>query len=696
MTEVSSTSATGSTIGSSVLTALDIGSGLDSSKLAFDLSNAEKVPKEASLNRQITESETSVSGYALLSYQVDLLKANFEALNDADELATATGSSTNSSAVSFSSLSGTAVSGDYDLTVTQLAESQRTVSDQFASTTTALNGGTAFDLSLSIGATQEGTYSQDIDYVALRAALASGNITVSDGTNTISVSMADVASAQGLATGATNVNTGGLVAALTAAAPSGFLFDFAQNSTNDGIDFTQKTAGTGTLTSNSGAVTAGITAATPITGVAAIYSSAVSASVTGALVVSDGSTTVTVASAAYTSVADQVAAIKAGSGYDDLAFTVAASNNNIEFTYKTTGAIATAPTLSIAGSSQTVSNSTLGVTAVNSPVVTTVAISTTTPEGVVAAINEANTGVSAVLIDTGNDGTNYRIVLTGDTGSDNIFAVTSSVSDDLGFGTADNTLQAAQDAIVDFEGLTISRSSNAISDIISGATVSLSAVTTSSARLAIVADTGTLKANVENIVTVYNALNDLYSSLGVVDPDSDSEVNGALAQDSALIRQLKSTIRTSLFADSSSGSGDITALRDLGISINKTGDLTFDETAYDSVIASSYSDVVKMLTANTSNQNLFDTADKGLAQDIVTVLDGLTNTNGVITTRSTNATAAVTDYQEELATLETRIEALYQRYLGQFSVMEGMMAKMNSTKDYLTGQLENLSKAYDK
>ena len=693
MTEVSSTSATGSTIGSSVLTALDIGSGLDSSKLAFDLSNAEKVPKEASLNRQITESETSVSGYALLSYQVDLLKANFEALNDADELATATGSSTNSSAVSFSSLSGTAVSGDYDLTVTQLAESQRTISDQFASTTSVLNGGTAFTLSLATGATEQGTYNQALTQASLRTALASGSITLSDGVNSFTVSQAQVNSAGGTSSGGETL--AGYVAAIEANKDANFLFGFAVNGT-DGVTFTQTTAGTGTLASTTGTVTAGVTAATPITGVAAIYSSAVSASVTGALVVSDGSTTVTVASAAYTSVADQVAAIQAGSGYDDLAFTVAASNNNIEFTYKTTGAIATAPTLSIAGSSQTVSNSTLGVTAVNSPVVTTVAISTTTPEGVVAAINEANTGVSAVLIDTGNDGTNYRIVLTGDTGSDSIFAVTSSVSDDLGFGTADNTLQAAQDAIVDFEGLTISRSSNAISDIISGATVSLSAVTTSSVRLAIVADTGTLKANVENIVTVYNTLNDLYSSLGVVDPDSGSEVNGALAQDSALIRQLKSTIRTSLFADSSSGSGDITALRDLGISINKTGDLTFDETAYDSVIASSYSDVVKMLTANTSNQNLFDTADKGLAQDIVTVLDGLTNTNGVITARSTNATAAVTDYQEELATLETRIEALYQRYLGQFSVMEGMMAKMNSTKDYLTGQLENLSKAYDK
>jgi len=693
MAEVSSTAATGSTIGSSVLTALDIGSGLDSSKLAFDLSNAEKVPKEASLNRQITESETSVSGYALLSYQVDLLKANFEALNDADELATATGSSTNSSAVSFSSLSGTAVSGDYDLAVTQLAESQRTISDQFASTTSVLNGGTAFTLSLATGATEQGTYNQALTQASLRTALASGSITLSDGVNSFTVSQAQVNSAGGTSSGGETL--AGYVAAIEANKDANFLFGFAVNGT-DGVTFTQTTAGTGTLASATGTVTAGVTAATPITGVSAIYSSAVSASVTGALVVSDGSTTVTVASAAYTSVANQVAAIQAGSGYDDLAFTVAASNNNIEFTYKTTGAIATAPTLSIAGSSQTVANSTLGVTAVNSPVVTTVAISTTTPEGVVAAINEANTGVSAALIDTGNDGTNYRIVLTGDTGSDSIFAVTSSVSDDLGFGTADNTLQAAQDAIVDFEGLTISRSSNEISDIISGATVSLSAVTTSSARLAIVADTGTLKANVENIVTVYNSLNDLYGSLGVVDPDSDSEVNGALAQDSALIRQLKSTIRTSLFADSSSGSGDITALRDLGISINKTGDLTFDETAYDSVIASSYSDVVKMLTANTSNQNLFDTADKGLAQDIVTVLDGLTNTNGVITTRSTNATAEVKDYQAELVALETRIEAVYQRYLGQFSAMEGMMASMNSTKDYLTGQLENLSKAYDK
>jgi len=693
MAEVSSTAATGSTIGSSVLTALDIGSGLDSSKLALDLANAEKIPKEASLNRQITESNSSVSGYALLSYQVDLLKTSFEKLNDANELSTATGSSSNSTAVSFSSVDGTATAGGYDLTVNQLAESQRTISDQFSSTSAALNGGTGFTLSLAVGVTQMGTYDQTLTQASLRTALASGSITLSDGTNSFSVSRAQVNSAGGTSSGGETL--AGYVAAIEANKHANFLFGFAVDG-SDGVTFTQTTAGTGALTSATGTVTAGITAASPVTGIAGVYSSAVSASVTGALAISDGSTTVTVASAAYTSVADQVTAIKAGSGYDDLSFTVAASSNNMVLTYKTTGAIATTPTLSVAGTSKTVASTTSGVTAINSPVVTTVAISTTTPAGVVAAINETSSGVTAMLVDTGADGTNYRIVLTGNSGSDGTFAVTSSASDDLGFGDADKTLQAAQNSIVDFEGLTISRSTNAVSDIISGATVSLNATTTSAVRLNIVADASTLKTNVQNIVTVYNALNDLYTTLGAEDPDSENELDGALAADGALIRQLRSTIRTSLFANSSTTSGKVTALRDLGVSVNITGALTFDETAYDAVIASSYTDVVKMLTANTSGQNLYDTADKGLAQDIATVLEGLTDTDGVITTRSTNATTAVTDYQGELAALEVRIEALYQRYLGQFSAMEGMMASMNSTKDYLTGQLENLSKAYDK
>lgn len=695
MAEVTSTAAAGSSIASTVLKTLDVGSGLDTAKLAQDLTDAEKLPKQNAIKGDIADSESAISGYAEVSYQLGLLKTAFEALNDADELSNSTGTSSASSKVSFTSVSGSAAAGSYDLSVSQLAESQRTVSDQFAAKTTALNGGTAFDLSLSVGVTQKGTYSQAIDYVEVRAALTSGNITFSDGVNSFSVTMAQVAAAQGLAVGATNVNTGGLVAAMSAHAPSNFSFNFEQNSTSDGINFTQKTAGTGTLTSNSGVVDAGITAATPITGVAAIYSSGLTPSVTATLSVSDGTNAVSVASASYSTVAAQVSAIQAGAGYDDLLFTVAANGNNIEATYKTTGAIATAPTVTVGGTTQTVTNPTAGRTAVNSPVVTSISISTDTPAGVVEAINAANKGVTASLVDTGTGGNNFRIVLSGDTGLAGTFAVTSSISNDLGFGDADKTLQTAQDSVINFEGLTITRSSNAITDVVAGTTIALNDVTSSAVRLNVVSDTSTLKTGLKDVVIVYNSINAALSNMGSIKEDSTEALNGALADDGSLISYIKNNIRSAVFNNSSTTSGNVNALRDLGISINRGGDMTFDETKYDGLVLTNFDDISKMLTAGTSNQGKYDTASKGLSQDIANVLEGFTDKDGIVTTRSTNATSLLEDHKEELTKLETRMTAVYQRYLSQFTAMESMMASLDATKDYLTGQLESLSKAYD-
>lgn len=123
--------------------------------------------------------------------------------------------------------------------------------------------------------------------------------------------------------------------------------------------------------------------------------------------------------------------------------------------------------------------------------------------------------------------------------------------------------------------------------------------------------------------------------------------------------------------------------------------MTFDETKYDGLVLTNFDDISKMLTAGTSNQGKYDTASKGLSQDIANVLDGFTDKDGIVTTRSTNATSLLEDHKEELTKLETRMTAVYQRYLSQFTAMESMMASLDATKDYLTGQLESLSKAYD-
>ena len=693
MADVSTTNSTGSSIASTVLTTLEVGSGLDTAKLAQDLTDAEKLPKQDAINSDIADSEASISGYAEVAFQVNLLKTAFEAINDADELATSSGTSSDSTKISFSSVAGNATAGAYDISVSQLAQSQRTVSDQFASTTTSLNSGTAFDLSLAVGVTQKGTYQQTISQAALRTALDSGgSISLSDGTNSFTISQSQVNTAGGTSSGGETL--AGYVAAIEANKPAGFQFDFAVNGTS-GVTFTQKTAGTGVLTSGAGEVNAGIVAATPVTGVAAIYRSALTASVTGSLSVSDGTNAVSVASATYTNVADQVAAIQAAAGYEDLLFTVAANGDNIDLTYKTTGAISTAPTVSVADTAQTVTNPTAGVTAVNSPVVTKIPVTTTTPAGVVEAINAANKGVSASLVDTGTGGNNFRIVLSGDTGVAGTFAVTSSISDDLGFGDADKTLQTAQDAVINFEGLTITRGSNSVTDVISGTTIALNGVTSSAVRLNVTSDTSTLKTSLQDVVAVYNSLNSSLDNMGSISDGSTDTLNGALADDGSLISFIKNSIRTAVFDDSSTKSGTINALRDLGISIDRSGNMTFDETTYNNVVLNNFDDISKMLTAGTSDQSAYDTAAKGLSQDIATTLEGLTDKDGIVTTRSTNASSVLADHKEELTKLETRMTAVYQRYLSQFTAMESMMASLDATKDYLTGQLESLAKAYD-
>ena len=675
-------------VASTVLTTLDIGSGLDIAKLSKDLSDAEKVPKQEVIQGDIDATESSISAYALVKFQVDALKTAFEKLNDANELATSKGTTSDATKLTLSSVAGSAAAGAYDFTVSQLAQNQRVMSDQYTSRTQAVNSGSAFDISLAVGTTKSAVAAI---YSSTMTASETTSLVVGDGTTTVSVASAAYSSIdQQVAAiqGGTNY--------------SNLLFTVGKNAAGNAIEFTYKNTGSVASTptfTGSGSThtitnpTVGVSVSTPVTGVAAVYNIAATASETTTLVASDGTNTVSVASATYNSIAGQVTAIKAASGYDDLLFTVAANDagNGFKFTYKTTGAITAAPTLTGTGSSHAVTTTTAGRTPVNAATTTTISVATDTPAGVVSAINAANTGVVATLVDTGTGSNNFRIVLAGQTGSNGVFTLTSSP--DLGFHDTANSLQSAQDSIMNFEGLNITRGSNNINDVIDGATINLVGTTSSSVRLNITNDKSTLKTNLQAMVDTYNGLNNLLNT--AASATSEEDLGGALADDTSMVRFLKDQVRTSIFAESSTKSGNINAMRDLGISVNKTGTMTFTAATYDAAVLASYDDIVTMLTAGTSNESLFTTSNKGLSQDIATALSNFTDIDGIVTTRSKNATTSLADHKEELTKLETRMEGVYQRYLTQFTAMESLMASMDATKDYLTGQLESLSKAYD-
>tara|TARA_B110000967_G_C18902147_1_gene576865 strand:- start:2061 stop:4109 length:2049 start_codon:yes stop_codon:yes gene_type:complete len=681
MTEVNS-------VASTVLTSLDIGSGLDIAKLSQDLTDAEKVPKQEVIQGDIDATEASISTYGLVKFQVDALKTAFEKLNDANELATSAGTSSDVTKLTVASVAGSATAGAYDFTVSQLAQNQRVMSDQYTTTTQALNSGSGFDISLSVGTTKSAIPAV---YSATVTAAETTTLVVGDGTTSVTVASASYSTIDQQVSaiqGGTNY--------------SSLLFTVSKNTAGNAIEFTYKSAGavasTPTFT-GSGSThtvtnpTVGVSVSSPVNGVAAEYNVTATASETTALVASDGSNSVSVNSASYSSIADQVTAIQGATGYSDLLFTVGlnSAEDGFTFTYKTTAAISTAPTLTGTGSSHSVTSTITGVTPVNAATTTTINVATDTPAGIVSAINAANTGVTATLVDTGTAGNNYRIVLAGQTGSNGVFTLTSSP--DLGFHDTANALQTAQDSVMNFEGLDITRSSNDISDVIDGATINLVSTTSTAVRLNITNDKSTLKTNLQGMVDTYNGLNTLFTT--ATSTTSESELGGSLADDTSMVRFLKDQIRTSIFADSSTKSGNISAMRDLGISVDKSGTMTFTAATYDAAVLASYDDIVTMLTADTSNESLFTTSSKGLSQDIATALEAFTDSDGIVTTRSTNATTALADHKEELTKLEARMESVYQRYLTQFTAMESLMASMDATKDYLTGQLESLSKAYD-
>ena len=684
MTEVSN-------VANTVLTTLDIGSGIDSQKLARDLTDAIQIPAQNRIQEKIDYSETSISGYGLIKFQLDTLKGSFEKLNDANELATSSGTSSDLTKMTVSSVAGTALTGAYDFTISQLAQNQRVISDQYTSETQSLNSGTAFNISLASGTTRLATTAK---YNATAIASETTTLVVGDGTNTVSVASATYAS------------IGAQVTAIQQA--SGYdnlLFTVGVNSDSDGIAFTYKSAGSVVSTptfTGSGSIhvitnpTVGVSVATPVTGVAAEYNVTGTGAETTTLVVGDGTNTISVASATYVNIVAQVTAIQSTAGYDNLKFTVAANDasNGFKFTYKSTGAIAAAPTMTGTGSSHSVSALTPGVTAVNAPTTTTISVGSDTPSGVVSAINAANTGVQATLVDTGTGTNTFRIVLSGQTGSDGVFTLTSSP--DLGFHDAANTLQSAQDSMIEFEGLSITRSSNNLTDVIEGAAINLMATSASNIRIDIANDKSTLKLAIQDVVNNYNDFLELLDEFTATPDDSSTgDMVGSLAEDTSLSRFLKNKVKDAVFADSSTPSGSITALRDLGLSVSQYGDITFDEAVYDSAVLSSYDDIVTMLTADTSNENLFADTNKGLAQDIAIVLGNFTDSDGVVTNREAGAKTDLTDHQGELLKLEARMEVVYSRYLTQFAAMETLMARLDSTKDYLTSQFETLAKAYD-
>ena len=326
-----------------------------------------------------------------------------------------------------------------------------------------------------------------------------------------------------------------------------------------------------------------------------------------------------------------------------------------------------------------------------------------TPTGVVAAINASGADVSASLLTVGTDSDEFRIVLRGSTGLANSFTVDSELSDaDLGFHDSKNgnsqqsgginAQQLAANAIFTVDGVSLERASNTVTDAITGVSLELKSAHASGAstQINLEKSDSLLKEKLQDLVESYNATRFALSE--IADPDSaDEDVGGALASDFATIRQVRSVIYDAITMDSSTPSGSVKALRDIGVELTRNGDLEFNEVTFDAAMQSSADDVATMLSAGTDNQSKFDGQPQGLARDAIAEMETLTDSiDGLFATRTQSSVTALNGYEEKLEELDVRMSELFDRYIAQFTVMEALVSQLNSTRTSLTDTWMNM------
>jgi len=258
-------------------------------------------------------------------------------------------------------------------------------------------------------------------------------------------------------------------------------------------------------------------------------------------------------------------------------------------------------------------------------------------------------------------------------------------------------LKEAADSSVVVDGLTVTRSSNAVDDVIPGVYIDLlSANVGAPADIRITRNTSVIKENMQAVVKAYNdAISDFGILTGARSDDETDIYSGSLAGDSS-VRRIKAQLRDLFTGNSSTPGAAINAFRDLGLDLDRTGVLSLDDKKLDAALSNQFDDVVTAFSANTNNQSEFGVANRGIAGDAVKAINDLISTRGTIMQQSESSQSRIDAYKLQLETLNMRMESLLARYNKQFGLMESLVGQTNAMRESLTSTFEGMMAMYTK
>ena len=153
-----------------------------------------------------------------------------------------------------------------------------------------------------------------------------------------------------------------------------------------------------------------------------------------------------------------------------------------------------------------------------------------------------------------------------------------------------------------------------------------------------------------------------------------------MLQGDALTRGLQSRLRDLAFADYSASNTAYSALGEIGIAFDSSGALSVDATAFKSALSTNFDDVVGMLTG-----------EGGIRANFETVLGGYLDSDGLFDSRADSLSSRQARIATQQEALDRRMEQVEARLRRQFTALDGLVAQLNTTSNFLTQQLAGLS-----
>ena len=257
-----------------------------------------------------------------------------------------------------------------------------------------------------------------------------------------------------------------------------------------------------------------------------------------------------------------------------------------------------------AGTTTSIASGTVTIV-IGSSASSTVTIDSTnnTLDGVRLAVNNLGLDVKASFLNDGDATNPYRLLVSGtQTGSSGTVTMShytfGNPFNPRPVGVSFETTQTARDASLLLDGVSITKSSNTVTDVISGAALKLQSA--GSGTISLSTDTEAITTKVSDFVDEFNDISLFLAEQLAL--DSETEETGVLFGNFA-VQNLQQILRSSISSKITGISGDYTYLSQIGITTQSDGTIILDTDDFSDALVGDIENVSQLFSSNGSVTN---------------------------------------------------------------------------------------------